>query len=60
MGFFPVPTDEEIAFVLDIIEQIGRPALQVVETLLANSSKWDNIARNDFCRSVPPLLTAKT
>ena len=54
-----MPTDEEITFVLDIIEQIGRPALQVVENLLTNSSKWDNIARNDFCRSVSPLLKAK-
>ncbi|KAF8807254.1 hypothetical protein BYT27DRAFT_7189352 [Phlegmacium glaucopus] len=45
-----VPTNGEIAFVLDIIEQIAQPALQMVETLIANNAKWDNVSRNDFCR----------
>jgi proteasome activator subunit 4 len=45
-----VPTDGEIDLVLDIIDQIGQPALQMVESLIANNAKWDNVSRNDFCR----------
>jgi proteasome activator subunit 4 len=45
-----VPSSEEIAFVLEIIEQITKPSLAVVESLLSSTSKWDNVARNDFCR----------
>jgi proteasome activator subunit 4 len=44
-----VPTQDEIAFVLEILDQIAEPALDKVEALLAQST-WDNIARNDFCR----------
>ena len=47
---FTVPTDGEIDLVLDIIDQIGQPALQMVESLIANNAKWDNVSRNDFCR----------
>ncbi|CAA7258771.1 unnamed protein product [Cyclocybe aegerita] len=45
-----VPVDEEIAMVLDIIEQIAKPALQKVSTLVETSGTWNNVARNDFCR----------
>lgn len=45
-----VPTDGEIGLVLEIIDQIGQPALQMVESLIANNAKWDNVSRNDFCR----------
>ncbi|KAF9474298.1 hypothetical protein BDN70DRAFT_884955 [Pholiota conissans] len=45
-----VPSNEEIAFVLEIIEQIGQPALKVVDSLISNCETWDNVARNDFCR----------
>ncbi|KAF8971500.1 armadillo-type protein [Flammula alnicola] len=45
-----VPSNDEIAFVLEIIEQIGKPALQIVDSLVASSENWNNIARNDFCR----------
>jgi proteasome activator subunit 4 len=47
---FTVPTNNEINFVLDIIDQIGQPALQMVETLIANNAKWNNVSQNDFCR----------
>ncbi|KAH9487094.1 Proteasome activator complex subunit 4 [Psilocybe cubensis] len=45
-----VPNDDEIAFVLEIIDRIGQPALKLVESLLETSGNWDNVARNDFCR----------
>ena len=47
---FTVPTDGEIDLVLDVIEQIGQSALQMVESLIASNAKWDNVSRNDFCR----------
>ncbi|GLB36441.1 putative protein with domain of unknown function (DUF3437) [Lyophyllum shimeji] len=45
-----VPNDDEIAFVLEILEQIVGPALDKVESLLETTSSWDSIDRNDFCR----------
>ncbi|KDR84826.1 hypothetical protein GALMADRAFT_233236 [Galerina marginata CBS 339.88] len=45
-----VPNDDEVAFVMDIIDHIGKPALKMVESLIETSDKWDNIGRNDFCR----------
>jgi len=50
-----VPSEEEVAFVLEIIDQIGKPALQIVNSLVQNSGTWDNVARNDFCRFVSIL-----
>lgn len=47
---YKVPTDKEILFVLEIIDQVGRPALQAIETLVKSNRKWDNVSRNDFCR----------
>jgi proteasome activator subunit 4 len=48
--WFTVPTDGEIDLVLDIIDEIGQSALQMVESLIASTAKWDNVSRNDFCR----------
>ncbi|KAF9056661.1 hypothetical protein BJ165DRAFT_1362353 [Panaeolus papilionaceus] len=45
-----VPSNEEIAFVLEVIETIANPALHAVDKLLTSNVKWDNVARNDFCR----------
>lgn len=50
-----VPNEEEVAFVLEIIDQVGKPALQIVNSLVQNSGTWDNVARNDFCRFVSIL-----
>ncbi|KAJ7293229.1 hypothetical protein C8J57DRAFT_19449 [Mycena rebaudengoi] len=45
-----VPSVDEINFVMDILERIGKPALDKVEALLETTSKWDGADRNDFCR----------
>ncbi|KAJ2928817.1 hypothetical protein H1R20_g8194, partial [Candolleomyces eurysporus] len=44
------PSVEEVDFVLEILETIQKPTLDVVESLLADTSRWDSVARNDFCR----------
>ncbi|KAJ3537454.1 hypothetical protein NMY22_g5581 [Coprinellus aureogranulatus] len=44
------PSSDDIDLIIDILELIQKPALDVVETLLDHTSKWDNVARNDFCR----------
>jgi len=44
-----VPTQDEIALVLDILDEIAEPALDKIEDLL-RVDNWDNVARNDFCR----------
>ncbi|KAI0296143.1 hypothetical protein BC826DRAFT_1005479 [Russula brevipes] len=45
-----VPSDEEISFILEILNFIVSPALDKVEALLPTASSWDGVARNDFCR----------
>ncbi|KAL6304169.1 ARM repeat-containing protein [Sparassis latifolia] len=45
-----VPSREEIDFVLEILDRIASPALDKIENLLKTAGKWDNVARNDFCR----------
>ncbi|KAF7339947.1 hypothetical protein MVEN_01912400 [Mycena venus] len=45
-----VPSQDEIGFVMDILDRIGRPALDKVEALLETTTKWDGADRNDFCR----------
>ncbi|KAF9452549.1 hypothetical protein P691DRAFT_696832 [Macrolepiota fuliginosa MF-IS2] len=45
-----VPSDAEIACVLEIIDKITTPALDKVEELLQTTPTWDSVARNDFCR----------
>jgi proteasome activator subunit 4 len=54
-----VPSEEEIAFVLEIIDNIGQPALQLVNSLVEVGGNWDTVSRNDFCRSLcfpPPVF----
>ncbi len=47
-----MPNQEEIEFVLDVLDKIAAPALDKVEALLETAGKWDSVARNDFCRQV--------
>jgi proteasome activator subunit 4 len=47
-----VPTDEEISFILEILNSIVSPALDMLEALLPTASSWDGVSRNDFCRYV--------
>jgi hypothetical protein len=55
--FVAVPSNEEISFILEILNNIVSPALDKLEALLPTASSWDGIARNDFCRcaEVTPL-----
>ena len=50
--FVAVPSNEEISFILEILNNIVSPALDKLESLLPTASSWDGIARNDFCRCV--------
>jgi proteasome activator subunit 4 len=45
-----VPSEDEISFVLEILDDIAAPILDKVEALLESTATWDNVARNDFCR----------
>ncbi|KAJ7630604.1 hypothetical protein FB45DRAFT_746590 [Roridomyces roridus] len=45
-----VPSADELEFVMDILDRIGKPALDKVEELLSKTSDWDAADRNDFCR----------
>ncbi|KAH0590354.1 hypothetical protein H2248_000511 [Termitomyces sp. 'cryptogamus'] len=45
-----VPNDDEVAFVLEILDHVFLPAIDKVENLLKTTSRWDNVDRNDFCR----------
>ncbi|KAJ6519492.1 hypothetical protein C8R45DRAFT_852433 [Mycena sanguinolenta] len=45
-----IPTEGEIDFIMDILDRIGKPALDKVEALLETTSSWDAADRNDFCR----------
>ena len=47
-----MPNHDEIEFVLEILDKVAAPALDKVEALLETAGKWDNVARNDFCRYV--------
>ena len=51
-----VPSNDEISFVLDILNHIVSPALDKLEALLPSASSWDGVARNDFCRQDPNLF----
>ncbi|KAL4243149.1 BLM10 family protein [Abortiporus biennis] len=44
------PSEPEIDFVLEILDRIGTPSLDIIEKLLQTPEKWDNVDRNDFCR----------
>jgi len=45
-----VPSQDEVDFVLEILDKVAAPALDKIEELIDIAGKWDNIARNDFCR----------
>ncbi|KAJ4476678.1 hypothetical protein J3R30DRAFT_3759946 [Lentinula aciculospora] len=45
-----VPSQPEIDFVLQILDEVASPTLAKIEQLLARVSSWDNADRNDFCR----------
>ncbi|KAF8213422.1 hypothetical protein K438DRAFT_1750713 [Mycena galopus ATCC 62051] len=46
-----VPSEDEISFVMDILDRIEKPALDKVEALLeTTTAKWNAADRNDFCR----------
>ncbi|KAF5377581.1 hypothetical protein D9615_005140 [Tricholomella constricta] len=45
-----VPNDDEIAFVLEILDKVLGSTLKKVESLLEKTSSWDSVDRNDFCR----------
>jgi hypothetical protein len=45
-----VPSPEEIAMILDILDVIGSSVLDQIDALMGTTVKWDNAARNDFCR----------
>ncbi|OBZ79732.1 Proteasome activator complex subunit 4A [Grifola frondosa] len=45
-----VPSREEIDFVFEVLDKVASPSLDRVESLLQTAGKWDNVARNDFCR----------
>ncbi|CCM01635.1 uncharacterized protein FIBRA_03696 [Fibroporia radiculosa] len=47
-----VPTDDEIHFVMEILDKVAAPALDMIEASIGTADRWDNIARNDFCRSI--------
>lgn len=53
-----VPSSEDIDLAIEILERVQKPALEVVETLLKHTSKWDNSARNDFCRYLHAIRCA--
>ncbi|KAJ3798132.1 hypothetical protein GGU11DRAFT_782291 [Lentinula aff. detonsa] len=65
-----VPSEPEIDFVLQMIDEVASPTLVKIEQLLARVSSWNNADRNDFCRfmqvsksiwaGLPTLLKEKT
>lgn len=44
-----MPSDDEIAFILEILEKVADPLLIRLEGLLENT-RWQQEERNDFCR----------
>ncbi|KAF8922284.1 armadillo-type protein [Mucidula mucida] len=45
-----VPSDSEIAFVLEILDELHTPLLNKVEELVTRTESWNSSDRNDFCR----------
>jgi proteasome activator subunit 4 len=56
--FVAVPSNEEISFIIEILDHIVSPALDKLEALLPAASSWDGIARNDFCRYAQATVVA--
>lgn len=55
--FFLVPNEEEVAFILQILDRVAEPLSTRLFALLENTPSWDNVARNDFCRYDKPAMT---
>ena len=47
---FQAPSQDEICFVLEILDKIAAPVLDKIEVLLESTAVWDSVAHNDFCR----------
>lgn len=45
-----VPSNDEIDFVLEILDKVASPLLDNIEKLLQTTKNWDSSNRNDFCR----------
>ncbi len=45
-----VPSSEEIAFAIEILDTVLSPAMDKVDALIESAPRWDSIERNDFCR----------
>lgn len=41
---------EDVDFILEVLDRIQKPALDLVDNLLERTASWDSVARNDFCR----------
>lgn len=44
------PSEEEIAFALDILQEIVKPCLDSLNRLLEEEAENPAVWRNDFCR----------
>ncbi|KAJ3807112.1 hypothetical protein F5876DRAFT_90743 [Lentinula aff. lateritia] len=47
-----IPSEPEIDFVLQILDEVATPTLARIGQLLVRVPSWDNADRNDFCRFV--------
>ena len=46
-----VPSTEEVAFALQLVEEVTAPALEKLQSLVeAPRPEWDSVWRNDLCR----------
>ncbi|KAE8252683.1 hypothetical protein A4X06_0g2008 [Tilletia controversa] len=53
------PSDEEIAFILQLLEEVVKPMMNSIEALLAKpGSERDKVWSNDFCRYVTHVRAA--
>ncbi|KAE8254523.1 hypothetical protein A4X06_0g862 [Tilletia controversa] len=53
------PSDEEIAFILQLLEDVVKPMMNSIEALLAKpGSERDKVWSNDFCRYVTHVRAA--
>ena len=52
-----VPSDDEISFVVQILDDVVAPLIVRLEELLKTTKTWGATERNDFCRYFFALLT---
>ncbi|TDL28791.1 hypothetical protein BD410DRAFT_863415 [Rickenella mellea] len=53
-----VPSDDEIAFAIEILERVISPTIDRIDVLLESTTKWDSVNRNDFCRYMQAVRLA--